>query len=383
VQALPPVGPISGPPAPLKSILWPTELSYVTHLWPPLRRRGATRLVSRVVGAAVILALSLTPVLTPAAVGKQSLSEIQDRLDVLQTELDRATAELEGLRSRQQDLLIEIGEVDESIRTLENSMARLEARVVEAANRLYRTTDTMQIEALLSAQSFTELQSRAASLAYLSELDADALVDFERADANLGVLREKLMEKSAELGRTRSRLNQQSDLLQARFRAVTKEYNTLKRKLAAAARKAAGRWNGKVFVNADGMTCPIAAPNSFIDSWGAPRVGHTHEGTDMMAAMGAPVVAITTGSITFSGVGVTAGNWLILSGDDGNDYYYMHNRENLVTRGRVRVGEQIATVGDTGNARGGSPHVHFEYHPNRGGPVNPYPLLMQVCRGGK
>jgi murein DD-endopeptidase MepM/ murein hydrolase activator NlpD len=102
----------------------------------------------------------------------------------------------------------------------------------------------------------------------------------------------------------------------------------------------------------------------------------------MMAASGAPVVAITDGRITFEGYGTTAGNWVILSGDDGNSYWYMHNRENLVTGGRVRVGQQIATVGDTGNAIGGPPHVHFEFHPGGGGPVNPFQLLSKVCRAG-
>jgi murein DD-endopeptidase MepM/ murein hydrolase activator NlpD len=353
----------------------------VTPHWPGSRRRGSARLLIPLVWAtAVISALALTPALQ-AAQGKQSIAEIEGRLDQIQDELDRATERLQELRSRQQGLLIEISKVEEGIRTLESNMAELEERVVAAANRLYRTTDTMELEALLSAESFTELQSRAATLAYLSELDAASLADFERADANLGQLREKLMEKSAELGRTRSELDQQSDLLQARFREVTKEYNQLKRKLAAAALRATG---GRVVISPSGMTCPVAAPHSFINDWGFPRSGgRTHEGNDIMAAMGAPVVAIATGTITYAGVGESAGNWLILSDEDGNEYWYMHNRENLVTRGRVKVGEQIATVGDTGNAIGGPPHVHFEYHPGGGGPVNPYTLLMQVCRGGK
>jgi murein DD-endopeptidase MepM/ murein hydrolase activator NlpD len=317
--------------------------------------------------------------LSHSAQGKQSIATIKERLEEIQADLDRQTVKVERLRSRQEELLIDIATVDEGIRTLEVSMAEIEARVVAAANRLYRTSDTMALQGLLSAQSFGELQSGAFALAHLSELDAATLDDFERAEANLQRLRDDIMEKSSALGRTRSQLNEETDLLQDRFRAVTAEYNRLKRKLAAAARQAFG-----VVVNGKGMTCPVAAPHSFIDSWGFPRSGgRTHEGTDLMAAMGAPLVAITTGTVTEPPVGALAGNWLILSGDDGNNYYYMHNQKNLVTHGRVRAGQQIATLGDTGNAKGGSPHLHFEYHPGRGGPVNPYPLLMQVCRGGK
>ncbi|HEY7873914.1 MAG TPA: M23 family metallopeptidase, partial [Actinomycetota bacterium] len=128
------------------------------------------------------------------------------------------------------------------------------------------------------------------------------------------------------------------------------------------------------------MTCPVAGPVSFVDSWGAPRSGgRSHEGVDMMASTGTPVAAIVSGTITLSSYGESAGNWQILSGDDGNSYWYMHNDQNIVNGGHVNVGTQIATVGGTGNASESAPHLHFEYHPGGGGPVNPYPLVASLC----
>ena len=97
----------------------------------------------------------------------------------------------------------------------------------------------------------------------------------------------------------------------------------------------------------------------------------------MMAEYGTPLVAIVAGTLS-SGWSDTGGNSLFLCGDDGNSYWYLHNQENLVTSGHVSAGQQIATVGDTGNAVG-IPHVHFEYHPGGGGPVNPYPLVAAIC----
>jgi peptidoglycan LD-endopeptidase LytH len=99
---------------------------------------------------------------------------------------------------------------------------------------------------------------------------------------------------------------------------------------------------------------------------------------DMMAGYGAPVMAITSGVITLSSYGSSSGNWIILSGSDGNTYWYMHNDQNLVSSGTVTTGQQIATVGDTGNAAG-TPHLHFEYHPGGGAAVNPYPLVASIC----
>jgi murein DD-endopeptidase MepM/ murein hydrolase activator NlpD len=99
----------------------------------------------------------------------------------------------------------------------------------------------------------------------------------------------------------------------------------------------------------------------------------------MMADYGTPLVAITSGTPSYVAYDGSGGNMIFLDGDDGNSYWYMHNQENFVSVGQhVEAGEQIATVGDTGNASG-TPHLHFEYHPGGGGAVNPYPLLASLC----
>ncbi|MDX1621147.1 MAG: M23 family metallopeptidase, partial [Nitriliruptorales bacterium] len=130
-----------------------------------------------------------------------------------------------------------------------------------------------------------------------------------------------------------------------------------------------------------GMACPVDSPRSFTDTWGAPRSGgRTHKGTDILAPRGQIVRAIVSGVWDIRSYGSSAGNWGILRGSDGNHYYYMHLERHVVGDGaRVSAGQQIATNGDTGNARGTTPHVHFELHPGGGYAVNPYPTLKRVC----
>ncbi len=134
-------------------------------------------------------------------------------------------------------------------------------------------------------------------------------------------------------------------------------------------------------VSSAGKACPQDNPRSFTDTWGAPRSGgRSHQGTDIFGARGGNVFAITSGTVTRTSNGNLSGLFLTLRGDDGNDYWYLHLQDFVASPGqRVSAGELIGHNGDTGNARGTTPHIHFEYHPGGGGAVNPYPLLASIC----
>ncbi|MCC5953573.1 MAG: M23 family metallopeptidase [Acidimicrobiia bacterium] len=132
-----------------------------------------------------------------------------------------------------------------------------------------------------------------------------------------------------------------------------------------------------------GFVFPVQGECSFIDSFGAPRnVGtpdeHWHEGTDIMAAIGTPLVAVEDGVLERVRSNRLGGISLRLRGDSGHVYYYAHLAAYAegVTEGlRVERGDHIGYVGDTGDALGGPPHLHFEIRRPEGGVVNPYPLL--------
>jgi lipoprotein NlpD len=86
--------------------------------------------------------------------------------------------------------------------------------------------------------------------------------------------------------------------------------------------------------------------------------GH-HDGIDISTPKGTPVYAARDGKVIFSDRLSSYGNVIIVEHGDGFTTVYAHNENNLVRKGsRIRRGERIATVGQTGRARGS--HLHFE-----------------------
>lgn len=126
-----------------------------------------------------------------------------------------------------------------------------------------------------------------------------------------------------------------------------------------------------------GWICPVQSA-SFFNDYGFPRSGgRFHEGTDMFAARGTPILAPVPGRVEFI-IGAIGGMQFWLYGDDGATYIGSH-MDSFGASGNVAAGTVIGTVGDSGNAKGSRPHVHFEIHPDDGAAVNPYPYLSDAC----
>jgi murein DD-endopeptidase MepM/ murein hydrolase activator NlpD len=111
--------------------------------------------------------------------------------------------------------------------------------------------------------------------------------------------------------------------------------------------------------------------------------GRIHEGFDITARCGASLVAVRSGKVVKSGYDpVLYGNFLKIRGEgERRVYFYAHLiRPAAVRRGqRVREGQRVGAVGETGNAVGTGCHLHFEVH-RRGVPIDPTPLLRRWDR---
>jgi murein DD-endopeptidase MepM/ murein hydrolase activator NlpD len=133
---------------------------------------------------------------------------------------------------------------------------------------------------------------------------------------------------------------------------------------------------------------PIFGTASFGDSFGGPRPnipGGWHHGEDIFAAEGTPILAVADGTIFSVGFIPVGGYRLWLRDEEGNQFYYAHLSAYsplAVDGNEVEAGDVIGFVGDTGDAEGGAPHLHFEIHPaamiglGYDGVVAPYPFLV-------
>jgi murein DD-endopeptidase MepM/ murein hydrolase activator NlpD len=106
---------------------------------------------------------------------------------------------------------------------------------------------------------------------------------------------------------------------------------------------------------------PIRGKHQYGDGVGAPRKGHSHQGQDVFAKCGTPLVAARGGKVQFAGYHGAAGNYMVIDAKgSGRDYAYMHLTHKVTFKEgeRVSTGQQIGTVGESGNASGC--HLHFE-----------------------
>jgi murein DD-endopeptidase MepM/ murein hydrolase activator NlpD len=125
---------------------------------------------------------------------------------------------------------------------------------------------------------------------------------------------------------------------------------------------------------------PVGGPARIDGPFGAFRATTgSHEGNDIFADFGTPVVAVADGELANVGTLPISGNRLWVYADSGDQFFYAHLSAfsaNAVNGRRVEAGEVLGYVGNTGDAEPTPPHVHFEIHPNGGDAVDPNPFLV-------
>lgn len=367
---------------------------------------------------AVCLAASLVAALPAAAAtddgvrsAEERLEQARQRSDELSRALDAAAESYELANAHQQRLTDELDVADARVDAAGDAVVTAEQQLADRVTTAYKhpANTTALTDAVLLAQDAGSAMHRAALFSRIVSGSADELEQVEWAadltvnDARQGYVvaagtQASLEQWRARAGELESALDAaRTDVVTAEDGVVTAREEAAERAAAAEAAAAAARAaqlapasGDGVYTSGpalppqiiDGKTCPVGTPNGFIDSWGFPRSGgRSHEGVDMFAPYGTPLYAVADGEIYRVYNNALGGLAINLIDVDGNMYYYAHLSADYVEAGQqVRAGDVIGSVGTSGNAAGTPPHLHWQFHPGNGAPVNPFPLAQALCR---
>jgi murein DD-endopeptidase MepM/ murein hydrolase activator NlpD len=343
--------------------------------WEALATAAPRRLIASVlvllVGAAGLLS-------APARASTESeLEDARRKLEAAQSELDRVTGLWQQTETRLAEAQDAATLARAKITILQHELALSRKDLSDRVAAAFMAGGAMPVGAILTADSVQDATDRLEYAQSVVQSDADLATE-------VAVQVEELRREEAILQRAVDReeaaaadLQAQRDQLAERVDDLNSLVSDLKAELDAEQQRELGL-SGSVTVTGSGaiQTCPVAGPNSFVDSFGWPRPGgRVHQGIDLIAAYGTPVVAVAPGSARTAS-NTLGGNAVVVQHTSGDWTYYAH-LSSFGTMGAVSAGTVIGYVGSTGDTNVN--HLHFEYHPNGGAAVDPYSALLAVC----
>lgn len=287
-------------------------------------------------------------------------------------------------------------ELDETVKELDDKQELFETRI----RVMYENGDTTYMEVLLSSENFSDMLSHMEIVSQIMDYDKKVVEEYK-------ALKLSIEQQKASLESDRKEQQDYADDLKVAYEEIEaqkKEYKALKAKVdsnielkkaeaermlreqeqindeiaelsrqeAAAASSSGGGGGGKVYSGS--MTWPCPSYNRISSPYGYrthPISGtrKLHKGLDISASSGNPVIAAASGTVVKSYFSSSYGNYVVISHGGGVMTAYAHMTRRLVSVGqRVAAGQQVGTVGSTGNSTG--PHLHFEVYVG-GSTVNP------------
>ena len=349
--------------------------------------------LSLVVVATVVLAGTPAFSVTKAQVDRACAASSQALrdLEAAQIALNEATAELNDTYSRTEAVTAKEVTLRETVDLHQGTIRDTQDDVVDRAIELYMSGGNEFSTVFLSAGNVNELLTAQELVDAAADSDVSAIerldaltTDTERLRGEILDARDVLRELGTEMEDRAAYLEQSRNEAEAARARLSSECAEIKAKYdaeqaakaaaAAAARRGAAGGVGAI----NGFICPVAGSVSFINDWGFPRSGgRTHKGTDMFASRGTPLVAVMGGTVSISNNRL--GGKTVYLNAGGFRFYYAHlDGWGDITNGQsVPKGYTIGYVGDTGNAKGTSPHLHFGIQTTQA--VNPYPTVRAAC----
>ena len=353
---------------------------------------------------------SLKGSLTDVKKIKKELENSKSNLDAYVTELDSNVTEIQlkiddleiRIANKEEEIVQKTAELDEAVRVQTEQYEAMKKRI----KFMYEQGDMMYMDMLFTANTFADMLNKAEYIEELSAYDRRKLDEYVAYTKYVTLCKEELEEEKGILDDTKAAQEQekaaldelietkkgeierlstditnkeaaieeyeaeiaaQNETIQALEAAVAEE----RRRLAAEQNR---RYDGGMF------TFPCPSMKRVSDEYGYrihPTLGieKFHNGVDMAAPSGSPILAAYNGKVVAADYSSTMGNYIMINHGDGLYTIYMHASALYVSKGQeVSKGQTIAAVGSTGRSTG--PHLHFGVRRD-GNYVNPWQYLSR------
>lgn len=345
-----------------------------------------------------------------------NIKQQKEQLEVAKNDLSEYVVELDGQLMYVQQTLDELDikvaekqiEVEQIQLQLENAQADVEnqyAAMKERIKFMYEKGDSSYLSMLFSSASLTDMLSKAEYIEKISKYDRDMLVRYEETQEAVAMLKEQLEIEQLNLNQAMQEATdkeeEMSDLIDQKQKQIENYETDISNKEQAikeyeaeiAAQNATiAALEQKIFQmeqeTLSGNSIPSYSGGAFC--WPAPSysrisdeygnrihptlgVPQFHNGLDMAAPGGSPILAAEGGVVVAAAYNSTMGNYIMISHGSGLVTIYMHASALYVSSGQtVTRGQQIGAVGSTGRSTGN--HLHFSVRLN-GSYVNPWNYL--------
>ena len=311
-----------------------------------------------------------------------------EKIAALDYQIQSTRAELNATQkiidSLTRDIADKQDELDETIAQLDEKQELFETRI----RVMYENGDTTYLEVLLSSEDFSDMLTNMEIVSQIMDYDKRIVEEYKALKAQIET------QKAALESDRKDKQDYADDLEQAyeEIEAQKKEYKALKAKvdsdlalkkaeaermlreqdeindeIAALSRQetaASGGGGGKVYSGSLVWPCPSYSRISSQYGYRTHPISGTrklHKGLDIAASSGNPVIAAASGTVVKSYFSSSYGNYVVISHGGGLMAAYAHMTRRLVSAGQtVAAGQQVGTVGSTGNSTG--PHLHFEVY---------------------
>lgn len=332
---------------------------------------------------------------------ERELRSAQGRLDAVRLAVESLTRQVAQALAQKSAIEDHIKDTRRAVKASGRRIGELQGRLNERARDVYIRGPLELVEVVLEAESLVDVSDRVAFIDALSRSDSNLAVgiDVERQQlrryvdelaqvrkdqvALLKLLRGKGAELEEKLAASLAIQKEIAGKLAEAKEAVETLEKKRQQELLASIVAGQGRPPPDLGEPGPFYRCPVDQPRAYINDFGFPRVGHTHQGNDIFAPHGTPIRAPFDGNAVEGSNGLGGLSVHVYASNGTSDYVYnAHLSQYAGVSGSVTAGDLIGYVGDTGNAAGAPPHDHFEYHPGGGPAVTPYFYLNEVCGPG-